>query len=206
MAGGLLTALLVIALARDISRPRFILIGIGVSWAFAAAMGVFMTTADVRDVQTAMLWLAGSLHAANWTLVGLAALWAAPAFALLLLPRGQRTWRCSAIRPQRAWRAHNPAGAAAGSRPGSADGGLRLLRGQYWFRGADCPAYGAPAAARWANRAPDGKRRAGALLVLLADNVGRLAFLPLQLPAGIVISLIGGPFFLLLLWQRRDRF
>ncbi len=33
-----------------------------------------------------------------------------------------------------------------------------------------------------------------------------LAFLPLQLPAGIVISLIGGPFFLLLLWQRRDRF
>ncbi len=45
----------------------------------------------------------------------------------------------------------------------------------------------------------------GALL-LLADNVGRLAFLPLQLPAGIVISLIGGPFFLLLLWQRRDRF
>ena len=46
----------------------------------------------------------------------------------------------------------------------------------------------------------------GALLVLLADTVGRLAFLPLQLPAGIVISLIGGPFFLLLLWQRRDRF
>jgi iron complex transport system permease protein len=59
MAGGLLTALLVVALARDISRPRFILIGIGVSWAFAAAMGVFMT-ADVRDVQTAMLWLAGA--------------------------------------------------------------------------------------------------------------------------------------------------
>lgn len=72
IAGGLLTALLVVALARDISRPRFILIGIGVSWAFAAAMGVFMTTADVRDVQTAMLWLAGSLHAANWTLVSIA--------------------------------------------------------------------------------------------------------------------------------------
>lgn len=85
MAGGLLTALLVMALARDISRPRFILIGIGVSWVFAAAMGVFMTTADVRDVQTAMLWLAGSLHAANWTLVCIAAVWTLPAFALLLL-------------------------------------------------------------------------------------------------------------------------
>ncbi|WP_163452055.1 iron chelate uptake ABC transporter family permease subunit, partial [Escherichia coli] len=81
---GLLTALLVVALARDISRPRFILIGIGVSWAFAAAMGGFMTTADVRDVQTAMLWLAGSLHAASWTLVSIAAAWTVPAFALLL--------------------------------------------------------------------------------------------------------------------------
>jgi ABC-type Fe3+-siderophore transport system permease subunit len=101
MAGGLLTALLVVALARDISRPRFILIGIGVSWAFAAAMGVFMTTADVRDVQTAMLWLAGSLHAANWTLVGLPRSGLPPRLRCCL-PRGLRTWRCSAIRPQRA--------------------------------------------------------------------------------------------------------
>ncbi len=28
-----------------------------------------MTTADVRDVQTAMIWLAGSLHAATWSLL-----------------------------------------------------------------------------------------------------------------------------------------
>lgn len=118
IAGGLLTALLVVALARDISRPRFILIGIGVSWAFAAAMGVFMTTADVRDVQTAMLWLAGSLHAANWTLVSIAAAWSLPAFALLLLTAraadvallgnhaaaglgcARTDWRCCAFSPR----------------------------------------------------------------------------------------------------------
>ena len=45
----------------------------------------------------------------------------------------------------------------------------------------------------------------GALLVLVTDTVGRLAFAPLQIPAGIVIALVGGPFFLLLLWRRRDR-
>jgi iron complex transport system permease protein len=112
MAGGLLTALLVMALARDISRPRFILIGIGVSWAFAAAMGVFMTTADVRDVQTAMLWLAGSLHAANWTLVGWPRSGLPPRLRCCSLPPGADV-ACSAIRPPRAWRAHNPAGAAA---------------------------------------------------------------------------------------------
>lgn len=64
--------------AREISRPRFVLIGIGVS-GFAAGIGVFMTTADVRDVQTALMWLSGSLHAANWMLVGISACWMLPA-------------------------------------------------------------------------------------------------------------------------------
>lgn len=65
MVGGIAVALLVLTLARDCSRPRFILIGIGVSRSTAAAVGIFMTTADVRDVQTAMIWLAGSLQAAT---------------------------------------------------------------------------------------------------------------------------------------------
>ena len=207
MAGGLLTALLVIALARDISRPRFILIGIGVSWAFAAAMGVFMTTADVRDVQTAMLWLAGSLHAANWTLVGLAALWAAPAFALLLF-----TARAADVALL-----GNQAAAGLGVRTTR----LALLRvlapvvltaacvscvGSIGFVGLIAPHMARLLLRGGQTALLTGSAVLGALLVLLADNVGRLAFLPLQLPAGIVISLIGGPFFLLLLWQRRDRF
>jgi iron complex transport system permease protein len=44
----------------------------------------------------------------------------------------------------------------------------------------------------------------GALLVLFTDTLGRLAFAPLQIPAGIVIALVGCPFFILLLWRRRD--
>lgn len=83
MLGGVLVALLVLALARDCSRPRFILIGIGVSWTLAAAVGIFMTTADVRDVQTAMIWLAGSLHAATWPLLAVAFCWALPGALIL---------------------------------------------------------------------------------------------------------------------------
>ncbi|HDY8473296.1 TPA: iron chelate uptake ABC transporter family permease subunit [Klebsiella pneumoniae] len=44
----------------------------------------------------------------------------------------------------------------------------------------------------------------GALLVLATDTLGRLAFAPLQIPAGIVIALVGCPFFVILLWRRRD--
>ncbi|MGY5958630.1 iron ABC transporter permease [Kosakonia sp. BK9b] len=206
MAGGLLAAGLVTGLARDVSRPRFVLLGIGVSWTFAAGIGVFMTTADVRDVQTAMMWLAGSLHAATWPLLMVALGWALPATALLLI-----TGRAAEL--------------ALLGKPVATGLGVNLARleplrfiapvlltaasvscvGSIGFVGLMAPHMarfllrGGQSALLW------GSAILGSLLVLLADSLGRLAFAPLQIPAGIVISLIGGPFFLLLLWQRRDR-
>lgn len=206
MAGGLLAAGLVMGLARDVSRPRFVLLGIGVSWTFAAGIGVFMTTADVRDVQTAMMWLAGSLHAATWPLLIVALCWALPATLILLL-----TARAADV-------------ALLGNQ--AATGlGVRLSH-LAWLRviapvlltAASVSCVGsigfvgliAPHMARFLLRGGQrallwGSALLGGLLVLVADSTGRLAFAPLQIPAGIVISLIGGPFFLLLLWRRRDR-
>jgi len=161
----------------------------------------------VRDVQTAMLWLAGSLHAANWTLVSIAAAWSLPAFALLLL-----TARAADVALL-----GNHAAAGLGVRTNR----LALLRvlapvvltaacvscvGSIGFVGLIAPHMARLLLRGGQTALLTGSAVLGALLVLLADNVGRLVFLPLQLPAGIVISLIGGPFFLLLLWQRRDRF
>lgn len=206
MAGGLLVAVLVAALARDFSRPRFVLIGIGVSWALSAAIGVFMTTADVRDVQTALLWMAGNLHAASWPLVAVASCWALPGAALLLL-----TARASDA-AQLGDRAATGLGVSLTS--------LTVLRfiAPVLLTAASVSCVGsigfvgliAPHMARFLLRGGQvallcGSALLGALLVLLADSVGRLAFAPLQIPAGIVISLTGGPFFLALLWQRRDR-
>ena len=98
MVGGIAVALLVLTLARDCSRPRFILIGIGVSTEPAAAVGIFMTTADVRDVQTAMIWLAGSLQAAT-AAAGGGFCWALPGPSSCSVPPGRRTWRCWATGP-----------------------------------------------------------------------------------------------------------
>ncbi len=58
MAGGLIVALLVAAIARDLTRMRFVMIGIGISWALAAILSIILTTADIRDVQSAMVWMA----------------------------------------------------------------------------------------------------------------------------------------------------
>ena len=46
----------------------------------------------------------------------------------------------------------------------------------------------------------------GAVLVLLCDLVGRVLFAPYELPVGIILSFVGGPFFLMLiLVQRKTR-
>lgn len=43
----------------------------------------------------------------------------------------------------------------------------------------------------------------GASLVMLSDMFGRIIFAPSELPAGIIMSLLGAPFFLYLLLKRR---
>lgn len=205
LAGGAGVTLVVVTLAGDLSRPRFILIGIGISWLLAAAIGIFMTTADVRDVQTALMWLAGSLQAASWPLLAIALAWALPAAAVLLL-----TARAADIA---LLGAHTAAGL-----------GVRLVR-LTWVRlfatvlltSASVSCVGglgfvgliAPHISRLVLRGGQtallcGSGLTGALLVLAADNLGRLLFAPLQIPAGIVIAFAGGPFFLFLLWRRRD--
>lgn len=45
----------------------------------------------------------------------------------------------------------------------------------------------------------------GAILVLLCDLVSRLIFAPYELPVGIIMSLLGGPFFITLVILQRKR-
>ncbi|MEV0677864.1 iron ABC transporter permease [Actinosynnema sp. NPDC050436] len=44
----------------------------------------------------------------------------------------------------------------------------------------------------------------GAVLVSLADTLGRTVIAPAQVPAGLVIALVGTPYFVLLLWRTRE--
>ncbi|WP_136032721.1 iron ABC transporter permease [Microbacterium sp. PF5] len=44
----------------------------------------------------------------------------------------------------------------------------------------------------------------GGLLVAVADTIGRTVIAPAQLPAGLVVALVGAPYFVWLLWRSRD--
>jgi iron complex transport system permease protein len=43
----------------------------------------------------------------------------------------------------------------------------------------------------------------GSVLLSLADTVGRSVLAPAQVPAGLVVALIGAPYFLYLLYRSR---
>lgn len=45
----------------------------------------------------------------------------------------------------------------------------------------------------------------GAILVVVADTIGRTALAPKEIPAGLVTAAIGTPYFLWLLWQSRTK-
>lgn len=45
----------------------------------------------------------------------------------------------------------------------------------------------------------------GAALVLLCDLLGRVLFSPYEVPVGIILSFVGGPFFLTLILVQRSR-
>lgn len=45
----------------------------------------------------------------------------------------------------------------------------------------------------------------GATLVILADLLGRVLLAPTEIPVGVIMALIGAPFFFILLLQRRDQ-
>ncbi|NNU40344.1 iron ABC transporter permease [Rhizobium sophorae] len=205
MAGGLASALIVVAIARDLSRMRFVLVGIGLSWLMSAALSVILTTSDIRDVQTAMVWLAGSLNAASWEIVPIELVSMLAGAAILFLTSAA-------------------ADAALLGDQAATGLGVRLRRlsilrftapvlltavcvacvGSLGFVGLIAPHMARLAIRGGQTALLAGSALFGAALVLIADSIGRLAFAPLQLPAGIVLSIVGVPVLLLLLWKRRN--
>ena len=66
--GALLIAVAIYLLSwrGGVTGYRFVLIGIGVAFMANSAVGYMLTRTDVRDAQTAMVWLVGSVSGAGW--------------------------------------------------------------------------------------------------------------------------------------------
>lgn len=206
MLGAGLAALLVYGLAwnHGASPLRLVLVGVGVSAMLAAATTFLLVFSPLTTTLSAYVWLTGSVYGASWPEVRALGLWwlvlllplAALARHAVLAQLDDDLARGLGVRLQRQ-RAALLALAVALAGVAIAWGGAIAFVGLI-----------APHIARRllpAGFAAQALMAAlvGALLVMLADLLGRTLFLPLDLPAGIFVAALGAPFFLYLLIRQR---
>lgn len=205
MLGAALAALAIYLLAwkQGASPLRLVLIGVGVSAMLAAATTFVLVFSPLTTTLSAYVWLTGSVYGASWPEPRALAGWLLAILPLLLLARHVRVQQLDDGLAQ-----------GIGVRVQWLRAGLLLVSvalagaaiawgGAMAFVGLIAPHIAkrlvAPGFAGQAAMAA----LVGANLVMLADLAGRTLFLPLDLPAGIFVAVLGTPFFLYLLIKQR---
>lgn len=205
--GAAAVALLVYFLSwkNGVSPIRLVLIGIGISALMQAFTTIMMISGPIYRASQANLWITGTLHGTNWsnvwTLAPIALLFIIVAFSLSRSLNVQELGDDVAL----------GVGSAVGKQrfillllSTALVGGAVAFAGGIGFVGLMAPhmarrlvgsSFGAllPVAAI-----------IGAILVMLADVVGRIALAPLEIPAGVFTAGIGAPYFIYLLFKTRN--
>lgn len=202
LAGGLLAAFLIYTLAwkKGITPVRLILVGIGINAAFGAVLIVFQLKMDPRDFMQATIWISGSIWGTNWKFVLAVLPW-----ILILIPYLMFKARYLNVL--------NLGDQVATGLGTAVEKERRILLLLAVALAGACVAVGG-GIAFLGLVAPHIARRLvgpkfqlmipttalmGALLLLVADTIGRNILSPSEIPVGIVISALGAPYFIYLL-------
>ncbi|RAH38498.1 iron ABC transporter permease [Halomonas sp. SL1] len=206
LGGALLSALLVFSLAwrRGLSPSRMVLVGIGLSAAMGAMTTLLIVISDDSAAMGAYVWLTGSLYAAQWPDVMGLLPWLLVAVPLCLtqsrhmdaMALGDHVALGLGVNLLRSRLLLMACSVALAGAAVAFAGGLS-------FVGLIAPHIAARLVGRGFARLAPVAALIGALIVLYADLLGRVAFLPKDLPAGIFVSGVGAPFFVYLLYRSR---
>ncbi|MDA0136584.1 iron ABC transporter permease [Solirubrobacter deserti] len=202
-AGALLAMALVLALAGGSSPTRLALVGLAITAACSAVTMLMLLHAQPAAA-TAITWLTGSTYAASWSDFRLLAV---PALVLLplvilairrldVLMLDDDLSRALGLQTSRTRAALLAAGAALGAASVAVCGAIA-------FVGLLAPHAARLLAGGNHRRALPMAMTLGALLLGLADTVGRTVFAPTEIPSGLIVSLIGAPYLAILLWRSR---
>ncbi|TXI12496.1 MAG: Fe(3+)-hydroxamate ABC transporter permease FhuB [Rhizobium sp.] len=199
--GAILTLALIVALARRsaFSPERLLLAGIAVGTLFSGALTFLLTTGDPR-VHAFLVWMAGSLTSVS-------AHDAMFAFSFALLA-------AATLPLLRRWLAILPLGTSSARAIGVNDNmsGITLMIaisilttvptmivGPLSFIGLMSPHIVRMAGFRRPLEQAFAAGLIGAIILLAADILGRSLLFPYEIPAGLMASMIGAPYFLLLM-------
>ncbi|WP_243096879.1 FecCD family ABC transporter permease [Thermohalobacter berrensis] len=182
---------------------RLILIGVGVSAAMHAITTVLIILSPIYSASQAYIWLTGSIYGTNWDDFSLLLPWTLFFTALSLLY--SKHINLQSLGDEVAIGLGNKVQlhrfillfisiALAGS--------AVSIGGKISFIGLIGPHISRRLVGTSYESLIPTSAFIGGLILLIADTVARTAFLPLDIPAGIFTSAIGGPFFIYLLYSK----
>ncbi|MEC5385444.1 iron ABC transporter permease [Uliginosibacterium sp. H3] len=182
------------------SIAGLLLTGMALNAIAVAVIGLCTYLANDEQLRTLSFWTLGSLAGARWPLVGIAA--ALLAFSLLALRRLTRSMNALAL--------GEAAAAHVGVDVGKLRGRVVLLvalvcgfavawTGIIGFLGLIAPHMIRGWVGSDLRRLVPLSTLLGGLLLLVADTLARTVAIPAEIPVGIFTSLLGAPFFLLIL-------
>ncbi|MDY0934832.1 iron ABC transporter permease [Pseudomonas viridiflava] len=203
-AGLAALAIYLLAWNQGASPLRLVLIGVGVSALLAAVTTFILVFSPLTTTLSAYVWLTGSVYGASWPEPRALASWLVVVLPLLVL----------LARQVRVQQLDDDLAQGIGVRVQWLRAGLLLvsvaLAGLAVAWGGAIAFVGLIAPHIAKRLVPPGfagqalmSALMGANLVMLADLAGRTLFLPLDLPAGIFVAVLGTPFFLYLLINQR---
>lgn len=203
LTGALVTSAVVVSLGRDawgVRAERLLLAGVGIGFFLSAILMLVMSLAQADGVKRALLWMAGDLAGADWSVVPVASLLMLIGFFLALARR--RGLNALALGDEVAF--------GLGLEPGRERTLLVLaaslltaasvaLGGIVGFVGLMVPHAVRALVGADVRRVLPLSAIGGGMLLCLADTVGRSVLPPVEIPAGVVTALIGAPWFLIML-------
>ncbi|PIG91102.1 iron ABC transporter permease [Gloeocapsopsis sp. IPPAS B-1203] len=207
-AGALVVSLLIYFLAWEggSSPLRLILIGVGIATVIGACTSVIVTFGEINSVSQALVWLAGSVYGRSWEQVFAFLPWLAVFVPLALVKTRQlnalalgddlATGLGCHVEWQRGWLLLIST-ALAGSAVATA--------GAIGFVGLMAPHMARQFVGSTHGSLVPVAGMMGAMLVVVADLLGRTLFAPIEIPCGIVTAVIGAPYFMYLLVQKRNQ-
>jgi iron complex transport system permease protein len=205
--GALLSCLLVFALAHSNGRliaARLILSGVAVGYFFSGITSLMTMISDQRELARSVLaWILGSLAGADWPDLGLPALVLAAGTAYLILQSralnaliaGEETAITLGVDTTRFRRllffvVSLLTGVAV------------AVSGAIGFIGLMIPHMARMLVGVDHRRVLPTAMLIGAIFLILVDALARTLFAPVEVPVGVITSLIGGPFFIWLLHRK----
>ncbi|WP_163971525.1 FecCD family ABC transporter permease [Oceanobacillus halotolerans] len=204
--GAVFAAILIYTIAwkKGVNPIRLILVGIGVNAGFSAFLMIFQLKMDPQDFRQATVWLSGDIWNANWTFVAALLPWMIiliplalqKANALNVLHLGDDIASGLGTRVEHERRILLLIAVALAGASVAAGGGIAFL-------GLVVPHIARKLIGPLHQYLIPISALIGALLLMVADTIGKNILSPTEVPVGIIVAILSAPYFVYLLMKTR---